>query len=95
MVLHHILDIDLIVDKLGKMLNPKGYLAIADLYTEDGSFHGEGFTGHNGFDPNLLSSALKKVGFKNISHQECFIINRESQNGTKSRYPVFLLTAQI
>jgi len=32
------------------MLSKGGYLAIADLYKEDGSFHGEKKVPHNGFD---------------------------------------------
>jgi hypothetical protein len=34
--------------------------AIADLYPEDDSFHGEGFAGYKGFDPEELSGLLKK-----------------------------------
>jgi ubiquinone/menaquinone biosynthesis C-methylase UbiE len=51
MVFHHIADIGLIINKLHRLIRPGGFLAIADLYPEDGSFHGEGFTGHTGFDP--------------------------------------------
>src|SRR5512133_1531575 len=44
MVLHHVTDIEKIMKKFYGLLNPKGYLAIADLYTEDGSFHGDNFS---------------------------------------------------
>ena len=54
MVLHHVADIDLIISRFYKLLNPGGYLAIADLYPEDGSFHGDDFTGHRGFCLNPL-----------------------------------------
>jgi 2-polyprenyl-3-methyl-5-hydroxy-6-metoxy-1,4-benzoquinol methylase len=40
MVLHHVSDVNSIIGKFKKLLNPGGYLAIADLYKEDGSFHG-------------------------------------------------------
>ena len=59
MVLHHVADIENIIKKFYNLLNPGGYLAIADLYTEDGSFHGEGFTGHKGFDIEILSNMIK------------------------------------
>ena len=57
-------------------LNPGEYLAIADLYPEDGSFHGEGFTGHKGFDVEKLSSNLMNHGFTEIRFKQCFIIRR-------------------
>lgn len=44
MVMHHVNDIDVMLSKFYCLLNPGGYLAIADLYAEDGSFHGEGLT---------------------------------------------------
>ena len=50
MALHHVCNIDSILGKFHFLLSKGGYLAIADLYKEDGSFHGEGFNGHNGFD---------------------------------------------
>ena len=62
MVLHHVGDIDTIIKKFHDLLNPGGYLAIADLYSEDGSFHGEGFHGHRGFDPVSLAALLQKQG---------------------------------
>ncbi len=61
MVLHHVNDVAGVLKKFFRMLNPGGYLAIADLYTEDGSFHGEGFTGHKGFDVELLASDLGDI----------------------------------
>jgi tRNA (cmo5U34)-methyltransferase len=95
MVLHHVDDIEAIVNKLSRLLNNGGLLAIADLYQEDGSFHGEGFTGHNGFDPERFSAILRKNHFSNITHSRCFVIERKiSENETK-QYDVFLLTATI
>jgi tRNA (cmo5U34)-methyltransferase len=93
MVLHHVGDIDDIIKKFGRLLNPGGFLAIADLYEEDGSFHGEGFTGHKGFDPENLSAILIKNQFRDISHRSCFIINRKISETETRQYPVFLLTA--
>ena len=95
MVLHHVDNIGAMVNKFSGLLNSGGFLAIADLYQEDGSFHGEGFTGHNGFDPEMFSDFLRKNHFSNITHSPCFVIERKiSENETK-QYDVFLLTAII
>jgi len=93
MVLHHVKDIDSIFNKFLHLLNNGGYLAIADLYPEDGSFHGEGFDGHLGFKVEILAGKLKKNGFKNIQHHECYILKKENEVGNITEYPIFLLTA--
>ena len=90
MVLHHVNDCEAILYTFYSMLNPEGYLAIADLYTEDGSFHGPDVKVHLGFDPENLIEILKFIGFKNIEYKTCFEVRREP--GIK--YPVFLLVAQ-
>ena len=93
MVLHHVDDIDDIIKKFSSLLKTGGFLAIADLYEEDGSFHGEGFTGHNGFDPENLSEIISRNQFRNITHGSCFTINRNISESETRQYPVFLLTA--
>jgi ubiquinone/menaquinone biosynthesis C-methylase UbiE len=93
MVLHHVADIDTIFRRFRDLLNKGGFLAIADLYEEDGSFHGEGFTGHKGFDPEKLASMLKKYNFSNISHRPCFTINKMLTDTETKPFGLFLLTA--
>jgi ubiquinone/menaquinone biosynthesis C-methylase UbiE len=95
MVLHHVADIDSIIRKFSQLLNPGGYLAIADLYEEDGSFHGEGFNGHNGFNIEILSGIIGKQHFINIFHKTCFVINREISDTVSKQFEVFLLIANI
>lgn len=90
MVLHHVNDYEALIYTFYSMLNPEGYLAIADLYTEDGSFHGPDVQVHLGFDPEELTRIFKLIGFKNIECQTCFEVKRESG----AKYPVFLLVAQ-
>jgi tRNA (cmo5U34)-methyltransferase len=93
MVLHHVTDIENILKKFYYLLNPGGYLAIADLYPEDGSFHGEGFTGHRGFDIGILSNQIRELGFKNIKHKKCFVINKNISDTAIKQFDVFLLIA--
>lgn len=94
MVLHHISDVEDILSKFHSLLNPGGYLAIADLYPEDGSFHGEGFTGHKGFDPEELTVLLKRAGFENMNYRKCYTINRKTGDSRILPFDLFLLVAK-
>jgi len=93
MVLHHVTDIGLIISRFRKLLNPGGYLAIADLYTEDGSFHGPDFTGHKGFDIAELSGILGRHGFINITSVKCYVIDKKISDDVTKQFDVFLMTA--
>jgi ubiquinone/menaquinone biosynthesis C-methylase UbiE len=94
MVLHHVNDIDALLKKFYAILNTDGYIAIADLYTEDGSFHGKGFDGHNGFDPQEMGEMLVAAGFKNPQYKPCFVMNKPVESGEIKAFSVFFLTAQ-
>ncbi len=94
MVLHHVADTEGMIQKFYSLLNHGGYLAIADLYSEDGSFHGDGFTGHKGFGIEVLSDLIRKQGFTNISHRKIFTINKEISVNVKRYFDVFLLIAE-
>jgi ubiquinone/menaquinone biosynthesis C-methylase UbiE len=93
MVLHHVTDIENIIKKFYNLLNPGGYLAIADLYPEDGSFHGEDFTGHKGFDIEILSNQIRNQGFIINSHRKCFVINKKISDSETKQFDIFLLVA--
>ena len=93
MVLHHVIDIESIIKRFRNLLNQGGYLAIADLYEEDGSFHGDGFTGHRGFNIENFSGIIRKHKFENISHKTCFIIERKISDSESKQFEVFLLIA--
>jgi ubiquinone/menaquinone biosynthesis C-methylase UbiE len=77
LVLHHIIDIESLLTKFYHLLNENSYLAIADLYSEDGTFHADDFSGHYGFDLIDLSKLLMSIGFKNIHHEECYTMKRK------------------
>jgi len=94
MVLHHVTDIENVLIRFSKLINPGGYLAIADLYPEDGSFHGGDFTGHKGFDAEILSNQIRKQGFTNVSHRQCFVINKKISDTDIKPFAVFLMIAQ-
>ncbi len=94
MVLHHITDIPGIIKKFYSLLNPGGYLALADLYPEDGSFHGDGFTGHKGFDPEEMSKLVFAQGFSDVSYRKCYTMNKQISDSVNKQFDIFLLTAR-
>jgi tRNA (cmo5U34)-methyltransferase len=93
MVLHHIRDTRDILQKFFHLLKPGGILAIADLYTEDGSFHDGDPNVHKGFDPENLVSVLSSLGFHNSRIDPCFVIKKVGQDESIKEFPVFLMTA--
>jgi len=93
MVFHHVDNVDTILHKLSRLLKPGGTIAIADLYAEDGSFHGEGFTGHMGFDPETLAGQIRAAGFTGVTHAHCYTVKRTTADGKTRDFPVFLMTA--
>jgi len=92
MTLHHISDIELIISKFNSILNTGGYLCIADLVQEDGSFHAHlhDFDGHLGFDKEKLTIILNNNGFDVQFYKICFEIEKKSESGIK-KYPLFLM----
>ena len=94
MVLHHITSTDDIIGRFNSLLRSGGYLAIADLKIEDGTYHKDDFTGHKGFDINELSDLIARGGFTDISVRDCFTITKEITAGNARQYEVFLMIAQ-
>ncbi len=92
MTLHHILDLDKMIGIFNSMTTLGGYLCIADLVKEDGSFHAhhQNFDGHNGFDKNELTLLLAKNGYEIELYKIFFEIEKKSENETK-KYPIFLI----
>ncbi len=93
MTLHHVTDTDAILHVFHDLLNPGGYLCIADLDQEDGSFHGIEVDVHHGFDRAELSRRAANAGFAGVQFQTVFSIAKEQATGTRD-YPVFLMTAR-
>lgn len=92
MALHHVADTQAILQRFYGLLQNDGILAIADLYQEDGSFHGDGFDGHNGFDVVELEKEMKKAGFQSVQTETCFVVHKMTTEGPKD-FPVFLMIA--
>jgi cyclopropane fatty-acyl-phospholipid synthase-like methyltransferase len=89
MTMHHIQDIPAMLAKFYSMLNVGGFIALADLDTEDGSFHSED-TGvcHNGFDRDEFAGYAKNCGFNDIS-----MVTANTIHKPHGDFSIFLMTA--
>ncbi|OIP00371.1 MAG: hypothetical protein AUJ97_07820 [Bacteroidetes bacterium CG2_30_32_10] len=94
MTMHHIADINAILTRFHFLLNNMGYLAIVDLDKEDGSFHGNDFIGHKGFDRKEMHHLFEKNGFKNIRNETCYEIVRKDEQKTERTYPLFIMIGE-
>ena len=78
------------VKQFAAHLKRGGGVALADLDSEDGSFHENGTEGvfHLGFDRGEFELILAKHGFTNIRFADAYTV----QTGNSS-YPIFLAMA--
>jgi len=90
MAMHHVQDTDNMIKQLAAHAKLGGKIALADLDSEDGTFHSRGTEGvyHNGFDRNEFECILKRHGFRDIRFETALTF--ESENGS---YPIFLALA--
>jgi ubiquinone/menaquinone biosynthesis C-methylase UbiE len=95
MALHHIPDVAALLRAFFSMLAPGGWVALADLDAEDGSFHSPDVPGvaHHGFDRKTLEGWLDAAGFTAVSIRTAYTVERERE-GAQRRYPVFLATGR-
>jgi ubiquinone/menaquinone biosynthesis C-methylase UbiE len=92
MTLHHIPDIDGILARFHGLLAPGGRLCVADLDSEDGSFHGARADVHKGFDRKELAARMVRAGFRDVRFSTPYEITR-SREGGPERFPLFLAVA--
>lgn len=65
-------------------------IAIADLDSEDGSFHGEAAgVFHKGFDREAISGAARSAGFNDVAVTSASVVHKENRD-----YPAFLLSGR-
>lgn len=92
MALHHVEDTDEILSVFYKHLKPTGFIAIADLDSEDGSFHNpENMQGvfHLGFKRETLQEKLINCGFKSVKFVTAHTVIKNDKS-----YPIFLCIAK-
>lgn len=90
MTMHHIQDITAMFAKFQRMVVAGGFIAIADLDKEDGSFHTDD-TGvhHFGFEHQEIATAARNAGFLDVQIRNVSIARKPQGD-----YPVFLLTGR-
>ncbi|HTN33046.1 MAG TPA: methyltransferase domain-containing protein [Marinobacter sp.] len=89
MTMHHVQDVDAMFRRFHELVKPGGFIAIADLEKEDGSFHTENNgVFHSGFGRQEIISTALEAGFQNVEVGPASVIVKEGRG-----YPVFLLTA--
>jgi cyclopropane fatty-acyl-phospholipid synthase-like methyltransferase len=95
MTLHHIQKIEPLFDQFFNVINPGGYLGIADLDLDGGEFH-EDDTGvfHSGFDRAALGQVFTRAGFENVRETTAAEVEKPARNGQVRKFSVFLVTGQ-
>ena len=94
MVLHHLPDPDLMLRKFRQLLKPGGWLVVADLDEEDGTFHTDGSTDvHLGFARDDLQKRAEATGFRDVYFSTAYEIKKTIGEEEKI-FPVFLMTAR-
>ena len=78
------------VVSLAGCVAPGGWIAIADLESEDGSFHDEPVP-HLGFAPAGFLATMQQAGFEAVSHQRVHVMQKPP--GGRS-YPIVLAVAR-
>ncbi len=95
MTFHHLQDVPLVLGRLTSLLKPGGWLAVADLDTEDGSFHGEApDVFHHGFARRQISEWFVQAGLSRVSVSDAHLMRKEGATGGIRSYSVFLAIGQ-
>ena len=89
MTLHHIENLQAFFSSIYDTLKDNAFIAIADLESEDGTFHSNNAgVFHFGFDEKELCTVVEECGFKNVNFENINIIKKPHRE-----FGVFLLTA--
>jgi len=90
MTLHHVEDLQGFFQSIYKNLHDGGFIAIADLEKEDGTFHSDN-TGvyHFGFEKEALCKIAEASGFRDVHWTNVTTIEKPHNS-----FGVFLLTAR-
>jgi len=94
MALHHVPDPARAVAAFYAALKPGGCAVVADLFPEDGSFHGAEPVPHNGFDPAALLALFQDAGFAGLQARPFHTMRKPGPDGQMRDYPLFVLAGR-
>jgi tRNA (cmo5U34)-methyltransferase len=95
MTLHHLRDVPLVFKRLAALLKPGGWLAVADLDAEDGSFHAQrDDVFHHGFERKDVAEWLKRAQLANVTLSDASALSKPASSGEMRTYGVFLAVGQ-
>lgn len=90
MVMHHVKDTQKVFQRFQECLAKNGLLIIVDLNEEDGSFHGEDFSGHHGFNTDELIYLAQKTGFEVEENKELTRMVK-GEPGQEKEFSIFFM----
>ena len=95
MTMHHMPDTAALIRLWFDLLLPGGLVGVADLDTEDGSFHGDK-TGvfHLGFERSRVQALLEDAGFRQVRATTAASMVKEIAGGKEREFSVFLITGR-
>ena len=95
MTLHHIPEIQPLIDRFATILKPHGILAMADLDCDDGKFHesDEGVF-HAGFDRCIMQKHFESAGFEHVRNRTAAVVVKPAPEGKSRTFTVFLMTGR-
>ncbi len=80
LALHHVREVDLLLERVRSILLPGGWLAVVDLDDDRaGAFHAshDDFTGHDGFDRDAFAQRLRDSGFRDVVVSDAGSVEKE------------------
>jgi predicted TPR repeat methyltransferase len=90
MTLHHVEDLERFFATIYKNIKKGGFIAIADLEKEDGTFHSDNSgVYHFGFDADVLREIVQKSGFRDVEIENINTISKPHGD-----FGIFLLCAK-
>jgi len=90
MTMHHLKNIEKFIKDIFLSLKSGGFVAIADLDKEDGTFHTHGNDGvhHFGFEHEYVKAIFEQVGFEHVDIENVHFVKKDKN------YPIFLAVAK-